>query len=156
TLVTAVPWLVATLDHDQIHALEERLAGDARHAGTVLPWDRGPALDGVAAALADQLDARVTVIAPDGTALGEPWRPSSELVNHADRAEVRAALADGTGHAVRWSATTNQRLLYVAWRQTSDGETRIVRISVPVLSLWERLLRLRAPIAFGLVSSLAL
>jgi len=155
-LVTAIPWLVATLDHDQIRALEARLAGEARHAGTVLPWDRGPALDAVATALADQLAARVTVIAPDGTVLGESSGPSADLVNHADRDEVRAALATGAGHAVRWSATLDQRLLYVAWRQTSDGEARIIRISVPMSSLWEHVLRLRAPIGFGLVSALAL
>jgi two-component system phosphate regulon sensor histidine kinase PhoR len=155
-LVAAIPWLVATLDHDQIRALEARLAGEARHAGTVLPWDQGPTLDAVAFALAEQLGARVTVIAPDGTVLGESSQPSSELVNHADRAEVQAALAEGLGHAVRWSATLDRRLLYVAWRQTSDGRTRIIRISVPVSSLWEHVLRLRAPIAFGLVSALGL
>ena len=45
-LVAAIPWLVATLDHDQIQALEIRLAGEARHAGTVIPWgERGPRLD---------------------------------------------------------------------------------------------------------------
>jgi hypothetical protein len=76
-LIAAIPWLVATLDHDQIHALEARLAGEARHAGTVLPWDQGPTLDAVAFALADQLGARVTVIAPDGTVLGESSRPSN-------------------------------------------------------------------------------
>jgi len=155
-LVTAIPWLVATLDHDQIQALEARLAGEARHAGTVLPWDQGPTLDAVAFGLADQLGARVTVIAPDGTVLGESSKPSADLVNHADRPEVQAALAEGSGHAVRWSATLDRRLLYVAWRQTSDGQTRIIRISVPVSSLWEHVLRLRAPIAFGLVSALAL
>jgi two-component system, OmpR family, phosphate regulon sensor histidine kinase PhoR len=155
-LVTAIPWLVATLDHDQIHALEARLAGEARHAGTVLPWDQGPALDAVAFALADQLGARVTVIATDGTVLGESSKPSADLVNHADRPEVRAAFADGLGQAVRWSATLDRRLLYVAWRQTSEDRTRIIRISVPVSSLWEHVLRLRAPIAFGLVSALGL
>ena len=82
-LVTAIPWLVATLDHDQIRALEARLAGEARHAGTVLPWDRGPALDAVASALADQLAARVTVIAPDGTRqqlIDGRWDTAAELL----------------------------------------------------------------------------
>lgn len=154
-LVTAIPWLVATLDHDQIQALEVRLAGEARHAGTVIPWgERGPRLDEIVRALGDQLGARITVIAPDGVVIGESSQPSAELVNHADRAEVRAALADGLGHTVRWSTTLDRRLLYVAWRQTGEAETRIIRISVPVSSLWEYVLRLRAPIAFALVSAL--
>ena len=156
TLVTAVPWLVAMLDQEQIETLVARLEGDARHAGTVLPWDGGPMLDAVCAALGDQLAARVTVIAPDGTVLGESSQPSAQLENHADRPEIRAALLDGVGHMLRWSATVDRRLLYVAWRQAREADTRIIRISVPVSSVSEHLLRLRAPVLTGLVAAVAL
>jgi hypothetical protein len=44
-LLAAVPWLVWTLERDQIATLASRLAGAAREAGTVLPWTAGPDLD---------------------------------------------------------------------------------------------------------------
>ena len=156
TLVTAVPWLVAMLDQEQIETLVARLEGDARHAGTVLPWAEGAPLDGVCAALGEQLGARVTVIGPDGTVLGESSQPSAQLASHADRPEIQAALRDGQGHVLRWSETIDRRLLYVAWRQTSEASSRLIRISVPVSSVTEHLLRLRAPVLTGLLAAVAL
>ena len=156
TLVTAVPWLVVTLDQDQIATVVHRLSGDAREAGHILPWDRGPTLDAACTALGERLGARVTVIAPDGSVVGESSQPSTGLANHADRPEVRAAFDHGSGHVVRWSATLDRRLLYAAWRQQRDDATRVIRISVPVSSVTEHMVRLRAPVATGLVAAMAL
>ncbi len=156
TILTAVPWLVATLDREQIATLAARLEGEAREAGATLPWARGPALDIASATVAERLAARVTVVARDGMVLGESSQPSSGLVNHADRPEVQEAWRDGTGRAVRWSATLDRRLLYVAWRQAGDGDARVVRIAVPMRSVTEHLLRLRAPVVVGILSAAAL
>lgn len=156
TIATAVPWLVATLDREQVATLVGRLEGDAREASTALPWASGAPLDAACTALAGRLAIRITVIAPDGTVLGESSRPSSALPNHADRPEIRAALRDGVGHGVRWSATLDRRLLYVARRQTEGGDVRIVRVAVPIRSVTEHLLRLRAPVVVGLVSAATL
>src|SRR5574341_738226 len=49
--------------------------------------------------------ARVTVIAADGTVRADSDEPSSRMENHASRPEVVAALAEGNGHAVRFSQT---------------------------------------------------
>jgi two-component system phosphate regulon sensor histidine kinase PhoR len=156
TLAVAVPWLVAALDAEQIDRIAERLEGDAQVAAAVLPWDRGPALDEATRALAQRLGARVTVITPDGTVVGESARPSAELANHLNRAEIADALRDGFGRAVRWSETLDRRLLYSAWRHDRDGDARVIRIAVPVASLGEHLLRLRAPVASGLLAAMAL
>ena len=156
TLCAAVPWLVWTLERDQIATLVTRLQGEAREAASALPWSRGPDLDRVCAELSARLGARVTVIAPDGTVLGESSRASSALQNHADRPEIQAALRAGEGHAVRWSATLDRRLLYVAWRQEREGDVRIIRTAVPISSLTEHLLRLRAPLATGLATAVIL
>jgi two-component system phosphate regulon sensor histidine kinase PhoR len=156
TLVTAVPWLVVTFERDQIATLVGRLEGEAHEAAATLPWTTGPDLDRACAALAARLDARVTVIDRDGTVQGESSQPSSQLPNHADRPEIRAAFADGTGHSVRWSDTLDRRLLYAAMRDERDGATRVIRMAVPINSLTEHLLRLRGPIGLGLVAATAL
>jgi two-component system phosphate regulon sensor histidine kinase PhoR len=80
--------------------------------------------------------ARVTLIAPDGRVLGESERGLAELAtmdNHADRPEVRAALAGRRGRDLRHSATIAAPLLYVAVPVRADG--RIVgalRLALPL------------------------
>src|SRR4029079_4557614 len=75
SLVTAVPWLVWTLERDQISTLVTRLQGETREAAIVLPWTRGAPLDEACAALGDRMQARGTGIASDGPGLGEPPPP---------------------------------------------------------------------------------
>jgi two-component system phosphate regulon sensor histidine kinase PhoR len=156
SLLIAVPWLVWTLERDQIATRTGRLEGEAHVVGETLPWTSGPELDRASAALAERLNARITVIAPDGTVLGESTPHTAPLDSHADRPEVRAALADGFGHAVRWSKTIDRRLLYGAWRQDGDGTSRIIRIAVPIRSMTEHLLALRAPVGTGLATAAVL
>ncbi len=156
SLLIAVPWLVWTLERDQIATLTSRLAGEAHEAGAALPWTAGADLDRASAALAARLSARVTVIASDGTVVGESSPHAAPLESHADRPEVRDALADGFGHAVRWSATIDRRLLYAAWRQDDPAGTRVIRIAVPIGSLTEYLIRLRGPIGAALAAAVVL
>jgi two-component system, OmpR family, phosphate regulon sensor histidine kinase PhoR len=155
TLLVAVPWLIWTLDQDQIAALVARLDGEAREAGAMLPWTSGAELDRTAAALAVRLGARLTIIAPDGAVLGEST-PQTTLDSHRDRPEVQAALRTGAGHAVRWSATLDRRLLYAARLDERDGGRRVIRIAVPISSVSEHLLRLRTPVATALATAIAL
>ena len=79
------------------------------------------------------LGGRVTVIAADGTALAESDRESvREIENHAERPEVREALAGGIGSAVRRSATVQRDLLYVAVPLERAGRPRaVLRLALP-------------------------
>src|SRR5581483_10999942 len=104
-LVTAIPYLAVTLAQHQIGTLAERLEAEARVAGEALPWEHGAAVDAGCARLAADLGTRLTLIAPDGHVLGESTRPSESLENHANRPEIRDALAHGSGRSVRHSAT---------------------------------------------------
>jgi two-component system phosphate regulon sensor histidine kinase PhoR len=156
TLITAVPWLVLTLERDQVATLVTRLEAEAREAAATLPWTQGPDLDQACTRLASLLRARVTIIGVDGTVLGESSQASRDVPNHADRPEVQEALRDGVGKAIRWSDTVDRRLLYGAWRQTRDDATRVVRIAVPISSPTEHLLRLRGPVLMGLLAAAAL
>jgi len=125
-----------------VDTLSENVLRQARLAGDLLPWDlRGPAMDQRCAAIGAEIGARVTVIAADGTVLGDSEAPSAKLENHGQRPEVQAALATGEGQAVRTSVSVNRHLFYRAWRQTRvhDGESepRVVRLSVSMRSIEE-------------------
>jgi two-component system, OmpR family, phosphate regulon sensor histidine kinase PhoR len=97
-------------------------------------YDATPHLhpDSVADLLGARSGLRVTIVAPDGTVLGESTRTRAELPrleNHNDRPEIRAAREQGTGRAVRPSQTVASDLLYAA--MVSEGGS-VVRVAIPL------------------------
>src|SRR5439155_1400585 len=129
---------------------------EARLAGEALPWTAGPPLDAACTQLAADLGVRLTVIAADGRVLGESTRSSESLENHADRPEVKDALANGHGQKVRHSATLGVRLLYTAWRQTHGDAVRVVRTALPLTAVAENVAHLRRLLAIGLFAAMLL
>src|SRR5207247_3133755 len=106
-----------------------RLAHDGL-AAAARPEDVQPLVERYAATL----EARVTVIAADGTVLGDSERDPRgvrEMENHAGRPEVQAALAGGVGSDVRRSRTLDVDMLYVAipFRGPAGG---VLRLAVPL------------------------
>jgi two-component system, OmpR family, phosphate regulon sensor histidine kinase PhoR len=77
--------------------------------------------------------SRVTLIASDGQVLAESQSDSQTMENHANRPEVRAAMADGSGRAIRHSVTLNRDLLYYAVRHdVGNGPPIIMRFALPI------------------------
>ncbi len=79
------------------------------------------------------IDERITVIAPDGTVLGDSYENPASMENHSTRLEFKEALASGYGESVRYSTTLNQKMMYVAILIT-DGQDvyGITRTALPV------------------------
>ena len=69
---------------------------------------------------------RITYIGTDGTVLFDNRSDTETMENHLDREEIREALEDGSGMAVRESDTLSQRTLYYALR-LADGT--VLRVS---------------------------
>jgi len=108
------------------------LEREARLVAAFAPADstRWPEFAALAGA---RLGRRVTLIDPDGHVRGDTEfdRASlTQLQNHRDRPEVRAALdsAPGVGMNERLSASTNERQMYVAIRGGPPG-LAVVRVS---------------------------
>ena len=77
--------------------------------------------------------ARVTVIGSDGQVLADSQSDSQTMENHASRPEVREALANGSGRAIRHSVTVNRDLLYYAVRHdVAAGPPIILRFALPI------------------------
>jgi len=80
-----------------------------------------------------ETDARVTIVARDGTVLADSQHDASSMDNHAGRPEVRQALAGATGTAVRHSATLDVDLCYLAVPADLPGRPgAILRLAVPL------------------------
>jgi two-component system phosphate regulon sensor histidine kinase PhoR len=98
-------------------------------------------LDQEADRLGSQLDARVTLIAPDGRVLGdsaEPLENLPTLENHATRPEVLEAKASGLGRARRFSATLGIDMLYVA-APVQHSSIAFVRVALPLTDIRQQL-----------------
>lgn len=84
---------------------------------------------------------RVTLIRADGVVVGDSdvaAHTLSEVENHRERSEVRAALSGQSGVARRLSETVQARMIYVAvpWRR--DGQlVGVVRLALPATELDE-------------------
>jgi two-component system phosphate regulon sensor histidine kinase PhoR len=109
-------------------------ARESRPAGTP-----DAELQGWVRRISAQEGLRLTVMRSDGTVIADGARTAEQLAameNHAERPEIRAALATGEGVSVRRSETTGQPYVYAA-RSVTDAHGRllVVRLAEPLSHL---------------------
>jgi two-component system phosphate regulon sensor histidine kinase PhoR len=121
---------------------EARLIADLLSSASTL---EGPALDAEADRLGQYSSSRVTLIAGDGTVVGDSTQTLEQLrtlENHASRPEVVAARDTGVGESSRYSTTINTDMLYVAVR-TQHPIVRYVRVALPLTEIDAQLAAIR-------------
>lgn len=142
-------------------SLEERAALVAELArGIPFEETRRAVLDDIADRSGSAAAARVTLIGRDGAVIGDSDVPLDRLAgveNHADRPEIRAALAGRVGRGTRRSATVGRELYYLAAPVEGGG---VVRVAVDLSSLERAVAQLRRELvvagAIGVFTALAL
>ena len=127
-------------------AIERRLKDQAQliaellsHQSQLTPGD----IDDEADRIADDVNARVTLIARDGRVLGDSTldgEPLQQLENHATRPEVASAFEGRVGIVQRYSTTTSRDMLYVAV-PARHPLVSVVRMSLPLTDVAEQLRR---------------
>jgi two-component system phosphate regulon sensor histidine kinase PhoR len=132
--------------------LTRSLASQARTIQRALPPESGAALEDTVTRLGEAGGVRVTVVRTDGTVLADSEHDPATMENHADRPEIRQALAGSTGTSSRVSATLGQAFRYVALPPV-DG--LIVRVALPLTQVASRQRTVRFSIAGGLLLALA-
>lgn len=80
---------------------------------------------------------RITLIAADGTVQYDSRENPTEMENHADRPEIRAARLEGTGESTRLSETIGEQTFYYAIR-LEDG--RFLRVGCTTESVFSAIL----------------
>lgn len=114
-------------------------------------------IDAVVKRLAAASSLRVTVIAPDGTVLGDSDGDASIMDNHGTRPEVVEAIASGSGKEVRYSDTLSANMMYWARAVRRDGKLAgVVRAGIELsrVEAAERALQRRSAAAVALVGLL--
>ena len=117
-----------------------------------LPWSEEPgSLDAICRTLANELGVRITVIAQNGTVIGDSDEPASQLENHGSRPEVIEAVSRGIGSAMRYSTSVKHDLLYRAYRQSDGPRQRIVRVAMSFSEVQDVTRSLGQTLLFGLL-----
>lgn len=81
------------------------------------------------------IKARVTLIAANGTVLGDSdvgQARLAQLENHLQRPEVQESLINGSGSAVRYSDTLRTKMLYSAMTYGNGTVDGIIRLAMPL------------------------
>jgi two-component system phosphate regulon sensor histidine kinase PhoR len=117
--------------------------------------------------LATRSGTRVTIVAADGTVLGDSSRTAATvaaLENHRDRPEVAAALGGRVGRDVRRSRTVGVDLLYVAVPVAGSGARPepVLRLALPLTEVAQASAAIRRTVlgaglvALGVVAAVGL
>ena len=129
-------YVVRFVDDNQTNNLRTSLTNEAKiTAAASQPFfpSSTSSLDTLAKQLGTDINARVTIIAADGTVLGDSEQNPATMENHSTRPEVMAALATGYGESVRYSTTLNERMMYVAvWIKNNNQVLGVARVALPL------------------------
>jgi two-component system phosphate regulon sensor histidine kinase PhoR len=134
-------YLAISTRSSQLGSLRSQLESEARITAeaslpSFLSQDEAKNLDALAKKLGEEIEARVTIIARDGTVLGDSNEAPAIMENHAGRPEVIDALSTGRGESTRYSTTLGRRMMYVAVPISYQGEVLgIARVSLPLTAV---------------------
>ena len=139
SLAASEIYLLPTVDNDLTERIRQdlhvRLSLVAEQAATHWVSRSEPAdWDALADKLGAIAQARVTLIEADGRVLGDSEVSRQGLIsleNHRERPEVAAAFSGLTADNIRYSATTQKRMLYAA-TPVLGGSGMVARLSLPL------------------------
>ncbi len=97
-----------------IEELTERAHQIGCQVGGYIDRADGHGIDSICKVVGKNISTRFTVIARDGTVLGDSQKDPDSMENHHNRLEVRAALSGKTAKSDRFSYTLHERMVYVA------------------------------------------
>lgn len=156
-------YLNHSLEKSIISSLQENLANEARLTAIMVArdagrlWEDAPTL---AAEAGSSLTARVTIINLQGVVTGDSQVAKErlgELENHLDRPEVREALQRGKGAAIRYSATLQTDMLYVAVPLVIKGiNAGVVRLALPLAAVDKTQAEMHTMLGIGLLAAFIL
>ena len=126
--------ITSTFEEQTIYQLEKQAQLLLVNIDDVSKYSDIKAADSLADKLGNASDSRVTLILNNGVVVGDSDVELQSIVNldnHANRDEIKEALAFGKGWSSRYSDTIGRQLLYFAITDNNEIEPNIIRISVP-------------------------
>lgn len=125
---------------------------EARFAARLEAEPAGEAIRRECVDLSLRAGSRITLILPSGLVVADSEEDPANMDNHGGRPEVLMAINQGEGHAVRYSATVQRNMLYVAVPARIDGRfVGIVRVALPLRSVRQALRDVESQGVLGLL-----
>jgi two-component system phosphate regulon sensor histidine kinase PhoR len=155
-------YLVNSTRNSQLDNLRSQLENEAIITAeailpSILSSDEQSNPDTLAKKLGDQTDTRITIIALDGTVLGDSEEDPATMENHAKRPEVVDALAAGVGESTRYSTTLEQEMMYVAVPISYQDEILgVARVSLPLTAVESLVSQVTVSIIIAMAAAAAL
>jgi len=153
-------YLVNFIHNNQIENMRTSLTNEAKIiAVTSQPFfgSSTSGLDELAKQLGKDINARVTIIAADGTVLGDSEENPATMENHSTRPEVIAALTSGYGEITRYSTTLNEQMMYVAVPITNNNKTvGVSRVALPITTIQNSVNRVTIVISLAIIITIIL
>ncbi len=149
-------YLTSSVRSGQLSSLRTQLENEAKiTAAASLPYLANQTAEGnldvLAKELGSQIEARITIIALDGTVVGDSSKAPMIMENHSTRPEVRDALSSGLGESTRYSTTLGKQMMYVAVPITGQGEVLgVARIALPLTKVESSVNRIIISIAVAM------
>jgi two-component system phosphate regulon sensor histidine kinase PhoR len=132
-------YLTSSVRNSQLDNLRSHLEQEAKitaEASLASLQGQGDSPDTLAKKLGEETDSRFTIIAADGTVLGDSIEDPNTMENHAARPEVMDALAQGIGESTRYSTTLQKQMMYVAVPVfNQDTLLGIARVALPLTAV---------------------
>jgi two-component system phosphate regulon sensor histidine kinase PhoR len=140
--------------------IEQHLLSDARVVGRSVSTDLSAnagmdAIDPQIKAFSTDIDARITIIAPDGVVVGDSTADPRTMDNHGSRPEIVAAAANGESVIRRQSGTLDGSFLYAAV-QIPGADGYIAETALPASEVDSALADIRRRIALGTIAAVIL
>ncbi|MDU0460366.1 MAG: ATP-binding protein [Geobacteraceae bacterium] len=124
------------LQKEMIEESRANLANQAQLARLLVLSNRGgQPPQQLAETVGTVIKSRVTLIATDGTVIGDSdvgQARLAQLENHLQRPEVQDALKHGAGSALRYSDTLRMSMLYSAMSYGSGAPEGVIRLAMPL------------------------
>ena len=155
-------YLVNSSRNSQLDNLRSQLENEAAITAeaclpSLLNADESANLDSLAKKLGAEIETRITIVALNGTVLGDSEEDPHTMENHGDRPEIVDALATGVGESTRYSATLGQRMLYVAVPISYQDEILgVARVSLPLTTVEDLERRVTLIIVIAMAIAMAL
>jgi two-component system phosphate regulon sensor histidine kinase PhoR len=136
-LVAADILVSKVAESDYRESLVRELTEKGRVLGQLIGHDSPGSIQARAHHISTDTDARLTIVAPDGSVLADSDRDPGGMENHntPDRPEILAALRGETGSSVRQSGTLGIDFLYVAVPAPGG---RALRLAMPLVEVRAR------------------
>ena len=133
SIITVESYITRVVRTNYIDTIKNSLSTQAVLLSERILFTSGESLDAFCKRAKALINARISIIDPDGRVIGDSDTPSFKMDNHAGRPEVMDAAASGTGTAIRFSQTVQEEFLYQAYRIEKKGVVQgFIRLAVPL------------------------